>query len=94
MAALLQRTIDTIARNQTALLGSWKSDLQEMGGFHNVKPEELTQQTAEFIHLLISGTADGSADISIRASSTAAIRSWSGSGSCTSRLASSLAALV
>ena len=63
MAALLQRTIDTIARNQTALLGSWKSDLQEMGGFHNVKPEELTQQTAEFIHLLISGTADGSADI-------------------------------
>lgn len=63
MAALLQRTIDTIARNQTELLGSWKSDLQEMGGFHNVKPEELTQQTAEFIRLLISGTADGSADI-------------------------------
>jgi len=37
MAALLQRTIDTITRNQSELLSSWKSDLQNLGGYHNVK---------------------------------------------------------
>ena len=41
MAALLQRTTDTITRNQAELLSSWKSDLQNLGGYHNVKPEEL-----------------------------------------------------
>ncbi len=63
MAALLQRTTDTITRNQAELLSSWKSDLQNLGGYHNVKPEELAQQTVDFIRQLISGTADGSADI-------------------------------
>lgn len=64
MAALLQRTIDTITRNQAELLSSWRSDLQNQGGYHNVKSEELAQQTVDFIRQLISGTADGSADIS------------------------------
>ena len=64
MAALLQRTIDTISRNQNELLGSWKTDLQSLGGFHNVKPEELNQQTVDFVRLLLGATADGSADIS------------------------------
>lgn len=63
MAALLQRTIDTITRNQSELLSSWKSDLQNLGGYHNVKSEELAQQTVDFIRQLISGTVDGSADI-------------------------------
>ncbi|WOF76836.1 hypothetical protein P5704_012135 [Pseudomonas sp. FeN3W] len=63
MAALLQRTLDTITRNQAELLSSWKSDLQSLGGYHNVKPEELAQQTADLIRQLISGTADGSADV-------------------------------
>jgi rsbT co-antagonist protein RsbR len=63
MAALLQRTLDTITRNQSELLSSWKSDLQSLGGYHNVKPEELAQQTVDLIRQLISGTADGSADI-------------------------------
>ncbi|WP_313285838.1 STAS domain-containing protein [Stutzerimonas kunmingensis] len=63
MAALLQRTTDTITRNQAELLSSWKSDLQNLGGYHNVKPEELAQQTVDFIRQLISGTADGPADI-------------------------------
>ena len=63
MAALLQRTLDTIIRNQAELLSSWKSDLQSLGGYHNVKPEELTQQTIDLIRQLISATADGSADV-------------------------------
>ncbi|MAL90486.1 MAG: polyvinylalcohol dehydrogenase [Pseudomonas sp.] len=63
MAALLQRTLDTITRNQAELLSSWKSDLQSLGGYHNVKPEELTQQTIDLIRQLISATADGSADV-------------------------------
>lgn len=63
MAALLQRTLDTITRNQAELLSSWKADLQKLGGYHNLKAEDLAQQTTDLIRQLISGTADGSADI-------------------------------
>jgi len=63
MAALLQRTLDTITRNQAELLSSWKADLHKLGGYHNLKAEDLAQQTTDLIRQLISGTADGSADI-------------------------------
>ncbi|MCQ4295906.1 STAS domain-containing protein [Pseudomonas stutzeri] len=68
MAALLQRTIDAIARNQSELLNSWKSDLQSLGGYHNVRPEELAQQSTDFIRLLSGSLSGGnSADITASA---------------------------
>ena len=57
MASLQPRTSNVIANKEQELLSSWISDLEASGTYRTVKTEELRQQTADFIRLLISGTA-------------------------------------
>ncbi|MEL7559653.1 STAS domain-containing protein [Stutzerimonas chloritidismutans] len=55
MASLQQRTFNVIAAKKHELLDSWTRELEASGLYRNVKIEELRQQTAEFIRLLIEG---------------------------------------
>jgi len=63
MAALSQRTIDAIRKNEPAVLSSWSSNLDASGASRDsrIGHAEFETQTKEFLRLLVaSSTADGS----------------------------------
>ncbi|MHC8320297.1 STAS domain-containing protein [Pseudomonas sp. GB2N2] len=59
MAALQTTTLDAIKKNQPQLLAHWTSSLEASGATRNIKEQELKQQTAEFIQLIVSGIEQG-----------------------------------
>lgn len=59
MEALQKRTLDLIAKNQTDLLNRWASELDNSGLFRGIQVDDLQQQTAEFLRLLVRAAADG-----------------------------------
>ncbi|WP_109511627.1 STAS domain-containing protein [Pseudomonas ovata] len=59
MAVLQLGTIEAIKNNQPQLLDAWRKGLQAKGATRNVKEQDLQQQTAEFLQLVISGLQDG-----------------------------------
>lgn len=61
MASLQQRTIDAIANNRQAILDDWTASLNAAVGPRNLKADDLGQQAAEFLELLLAGAADAGA---------------------------------
>ena len=59
MAALQTTTLDALKNNQTQLLAEWSKGLETSGATRNLKDHDLKQQTAEFLHLIISGLEKG-----------------------------------
>jgi rsbT co-antagonist protein RsbR len=59
MAALQQRTVDALKKSDSQLIGQWQTDLEQSGATRNLKAEDLKQQTAEFLRLLISASERG-----------------------------------
>lgn len=61
MGSLQQRTVDAIAGNRTTILEQWSTDLNAVAGARRFKADDLGQQAAEFIDLLLSGAAEAGA---------------------------------
>jgi rsbT co-antagonist protein RsbR len=59
MAALQQRTVDALKKSDSQLIGQWQADLEQSGATRNLKAEDLKQQTAEFLRLLIGASERG-----------------------------------
>lgn len=59
MAVLQIGTIDAIKNKQSHLLEEWLKGLQAKGATRNIKEQDLQQQTAEFLQLVISGLENG-----------------------------------
>ena len=57
MASLQQRTIDSIASNRNSILDQWLANLNASVGGRALKIEDLGQQAAEFLELLLAGAA-------------------------------------
>lgn len=55
MAALQGSTLEVIKNNQNQLLDEWIVSLEANGATRNLKEQDLRQQTAGFIQLLVSG---------------------------------------
>jgi rsbT co-antagonist protein RsbR len=58
MGSLQQRTVDALASNRSEILADWSTDLQRTAGPHNLRADDLAQQAAEFLQLLIDGAAN------------------------------------
>ena len=54
MAALQQTTVDSLKRSESQLASLWQADLEASGAARNLKADDIRQQTAEFLRLLIS----------------------------------------
>ena len=54
MAALQQTTVDSLKRSESQLASHWQADLEASGATRNLKADDIRQQTAEFLRLLIS----------------------------------------
>ena len=63
MTPLHQRTLTLIRNNEEKLLDSWTSELIAGGSYRNVKAEELRQQAAELIRLLVAGSDHAAGDL-------------------------------
>ena len=61
MASLQQRTIDAIASHRQPVLDDWTADLNVVAGQRSLKTEDLAQQAAEFLELLLAGAASAGA---------------------------------
>ncbi len=59
MAALQQRTLDALNKAHAELLANWFNDLEGTGATRNLKDEDVRQQCAEFLNLVISGSQNG-----------------------------------
>ena len=59
MAALQQRTLDALNKAHADLLSQWFNDLQTSGATRNLKDDDVRQQCAEFLNLLVSGAQNG-----------------------------------
>lgn len=59
MAALQISTLDAMKNNQAQLLTEWIKGLEANGATRNLKEQDLKQQTAEFLHLVVSGLEKG-----------------------------------
>ncbi|KJZ66751.1 STAS domain-containing protein [Pseudomonas fluorescens] len=59
MAALQTSTLDAMTKNQTQLLAEWTKGLEASGAARNLKEQDLRQQTAEFLQLIVSGLERG-----------------------------------
>ncbi len=59
MAALQNSTIDALKTRQTQLLDGWREGLEASGSSRNLKAQELNQQTAEFLELVVTGLENG-----------------------------------
>lgn len=64
MASLQQRTIDAIASNRQAVLADWTTNLNEVAGQRSLKSDDLGQQAAEFLELLLAGARAGASGLS------------------------------
>lgn len=54
MAVLQQTTVDSLKRSQAQLCSSWRADLEASGATRNLKADDVTQQTTDFLRLLTS----------------------------------------
>ncbi len=54
MAVLQQTTINTLKRSEAQLSTRWLADLEATGAMRNLKADDINQQTADFLRLLIS----------------------------------------
>jgi rsbT co-antagonist protein RsbR len=59
MAALQISTLDAMKNNQAQLLAEWIKGLEANGAARNLKEQDLKQQTAEFLHLVVNGLEKG-----------------------------------
>ncbi len=59
MAALQTSTLEAIKNNQTKLIADWLGGLETSGATRNLKDQEVKQQTAEFLQLIIAGLEAG-----------------------------------
>ncbi len=64
MAALQERTIQRMQRDETSLLQSWQANLKDKGSAHEsrISPQELDGQTRDFLRLLVQGMSHGDLD--------------------------------
>ncbi|MCS3470158.1 rsbT co-antagonist protein RsbR [Pseudomonas sp. JUb42] len=60
MATLQQRTIEAMKKSETSLASDWLANLEASGATRNLKGEEIKQQIADFLHLLLAAFASGS----------------------------------
>lgn len=60
MATLQQRTIEAMKKSETSLASDWLANLEASGATRNLKGEELRQQIADFLHLLLAAFSSGS----------------------------------
>jgi rsbT co-antagonist protein RsbR len=54
MAALQQTTVNSVKRSEAQLSARWLADLEASGATRNLKAEDITQQTSDFLRLLTS----------------------------------------
>ena len=54
MASLQQTTVNSVKRSEAQLSARWLADLEASGATRNLKAEDLTQQTSDFLRLLTS----------------------------------------
>lgn len=54
MAVLQQTTVDSLKRSQAQLCAKWRADLEASGATRNLKADDVTQQTTDFLRLLTS----------------------------------------
>ncbi|MGY4493728.1 STAS domain-containing protein [Pseudomonas sp. TE3610] len=59
MAALQQRTLDALNKAHTELLTQWATELEASGATRNLKDQDVRQQCAEFLTLVVSGSQNG-----------------------------------
>lgn len=60
MAALQQRTTDAMKRSQSQLSATWLAGLEASGATRNLKDDDLKQQVAEFLRLIMAVWERGS----------------------------------
>ncbi|MFS2156683.1 STAS domain-containing protein [Pseudomonas sp. Pseusp122] len=54
MATLQQRTIDAMKKSEAALASDWLANLEASGAIRNLKGEDVRQQIADFLQLLLA----------------------------------------
>ena len=54
MESLQQTTVNSVKRSEAQLSARWLADLEASGATRNLKAEDLTQQTSDFLRLLTS----------------------------------------
>jgi rsbT co-antagonist protein RsbR len=59
MAALQTTTLEAIKHNQSSLLADWTKGLETSGATRNLKEQDLKQQMADFLQLIIAGLENG-----------------------------------
>lgn len=59
MAVLQARTLDLLQNNQKNLLGEWVASLEASGAARNIKQDDLQQQGADFLGLIIAALKTG-----------------------------------
>ncbi len=59
MAALQQRTLDVLNKAHTELLAQWANELDNSGATRNLKEQDVRQQCAEFLTLVVNGSQNG-----------------------------------
>ncbi len=59
MAALQQRTLDALNKAHNEVLTQWASELEASGASRNLKEQDVRQQCAEFLTLVVSGSQNG-----------------------------------
>ncbi|WP_455926490.1 STAS domain-containing protein [Pseudomonas putida] len=59
MAALQQRTLDALNKAHNELLTQWANELGASGATRNLKDQDVRQQCAEFLTLVVSGSQNG-----------------------------------
>ncbi|MDY7559855.1 STAS domain-containing protein [Pseudomonas sp. 10B1] len=60
MAALQQRTTDAMKKSQSQLSATWLAGLEASGATRNLKEDDLKQQVAEFLRLIVAVWEKGS----------------------------------
>lgn len=59
MAAVQQQTVDAIKKSQSELTAAWVAALEANGATRNIKDEDLKQQMAEFLRLVVAVAEKG-----------------------------------
>ena len=86
MAALQNSTLDAIKSNQAQLLADWINGQEAAGATRNLKPDELRQQTGDFLSLLLQALEAGSGN-------NIAVQGWDGARQFLEKLSTSRALL-
>ena len=59
MATVQLRTVEAISKSRSELIAQWVSALQTSGAARNIKEDDLRQQAADFLHLVIAVAEKG-----------------------------------